>query len=141
MKKLLDEILRFGATGTLGFIVDAGLVTLLYKVLDFGPATARAIAIVAAVLVTVTVHRHWTFEHGRSGRFWYQSMAYLVVQGVGLALNFAVFMALLARGEFWQRWPVLAVAAGSIAAMAVTFSLSKWVVFRAASIRKLRAPG
>ena len=141
MTRLFGEILRFGATGSLGFVVDAGLVTLLCNVWGLGPALARVIAIGAAVMVTITVNRHWTFEHARSGRLWFQSFAYVAVQGAGLALNFAVFMALVAQGGTWQRWPFLAVAAGSIAAMAVTFGLSKWVVFRPVSSHRRGVPG
>ena len=141
MTRLSGEILRFGATGTLGFVVDAGLVTIFYNALGFGPALSRIIAISVAVVVTITVNRHWTFEHGKDGRLWFQSFAYVAVQGVGLALNFAVFMVFVAQGGIWQRWPFLAVAAGAFAAMTLTFSLSKWVVFRPVSGRGRGVPG
>ena len=130
MSGLKKELFRFGVVGGAGFVIDAGLVMIFYKSLEFNPLLSRVISMSVAIAVTVVLHRHWTFNYSRAHSFYYQQLSYLATQGIGQALNFAIYAVLIGQGMLWQRWPFLAVAAGSTAAMMVTFSLSKWWVFR-----------
>ena len=130
MPGLKKELFRFGVVGSAGFAIDAGLVTVFYKSLGFNPLLARVISMSVAILVTISLHRHWTFSYAKAHSFYYQQLSYLVTQGIGQALNFAIYAVLITQGMIWQKWPFLAVAPGAIAAMMVTFSLSKWWVFR-----------
>ena len=52
-----------------------------------------------------------------------------MVQVVGLTLNYVVFSALILAGGVWRAYPVLAVAAGSLAAMTLTYVLARTIVF------------
>ena len=130
MPGLKKQLFRFGVVGGAGFAADAGLVTVFYKLLGFNPLLSRVISISVAITVTVVLHRHWAFNVAQAHSFYYQQLSYLVTQGIGQALNFAIYAVLIGQGMIWQTWPFLAVASGSIAAMMVTFSLSKWWVFR-----------
>lgn len=130
MLKLNSEIVKFAVVGATGFVVDAGIVTLLFKGLNFDPNVSRLIAIAFAVLATILLNRYWTFSHARHGCVWYQSVTYLITQAIGLSLNYKIYEFLVSGGDIWYQWPVLAVGVGSVVAMFVTFSLSKWIVFK-----------
>jgi hypothetical protein len=46
-----------------------------------------------------------------------------------LTINYLVFSALILSGGVWVAHPVLAIAAGSLAAMALTYVLARTIVF------------
>ena len=54
---------------------------------------------------------------------------------VGGAVNYATYAALVSQLALVRAYPVLGVAAGSIAGLSVNFTLSKFLVFRAPRAR------
>jgi putative flippase GtrA len=46
-----------------------------------------------------------------------------------LTLNYLIFTALILSGGVWRAYPVLAIAAGSLAAMTLTYVLARTIVF------------
>lgn len=63
---LIAELTRFGLIGTLGLIIDLGGAALLHGKAGFGPLMAKAISASAAMSVSYTGHRLWTFRHRAS---------------------------------------------------------------------------
>ena len=123
----MKKLVRFALVGSLGFLVDAGLLSLLLERTHLGPFLARAVAIAVAMVVTWQCNRLFTF--GASGRG-------LVAEGarygsVGLAsacLNYAVYSALILALPALP--PVAAVVLASIAALGFSFLGYSRLVFR-----------
>jgi putative flippase GtrA len=136
MTKLREEVFRFAVVGGIAFLIDAGLVTILYKGVGLDPFSARLIAIGVATLFAIYWHRNWTFAHSKEGSILYQQASYAVTQVISHTLNIGIYLSLIEHDEFWQQWPSLAVATGSAIAVIVTFCLSKWIVFRRSSATK-----
>ncbi len=127
--QLLGEMLRFGVVGTVGFLVDALVLTLGLHV-GTGPWLGRALSYVAAVTVTFSLNRAWTFRGaGRSRPVAQDWGLFALVNLVGFACNYGTYAALIAGVPFVREFPVLGVAAGSLAGMAGNFLLSKRYVF------------
>ena len=129
----MRRILLFAVVGGAGFLVDAGALALLLHVSPLGPFSARIVAIAAAMLVTFWLNRTFTF--GRSDR----SLAVEGTRygGVGISaalLNYAVYAVILL--VFPAVWPVLAVAAASVAAMVWSFLGYSRFVFGASASSK-----
>jgi putative flippase GtrA len=127
---MFGEILRFGTVGTLGFLVDAGVLTAAIA-LGAGPWVGRALSYLAAATATYALNRAWTFRHraGQGGaRQW---GLFVLLNLVGFAANYGTYAALLAGTELVARHPVLGVAAGSIAGLGANFTLSRRFVFAA----------
>ena len=132
MTALLAQFLRFGAVGTIGFLVDAA--TLLAAVaLGAGPHGGRLLSYLAAATTTWALNRAWTFR-GRAagapaGRQW---ALFVVLNLAGFAANYGTYLAVTAwlGTAPWQL--ILAVAAGSLAGMFINFGLSRQLVFRPA---------
>jgi putative flippase GtrA len=123
------EFFRFGVVGTLGFLVDAGVLTAAIA-LGLGPWFGRVVSYVAAASTTYALNRAWTFRH-RAGdapaaRQW---ALFLAVNLIGFAGNYGTYAALLALSPLVAAHPVLGVAAGSLAGLALNFSLSRRLVF------------
>jgi putative flippase GtrA len=130
----LLEFLRFGVVGTLGFLVDAG-VLLAAIALGLGPWLGRLVSFLMAATVTYTLNRAWTFRQrtGGGGASAGQWARFVVVNLGGFAANYGTYAVLLATSATVAAWPVLGVAAGSIAGLGVNFGLSRRFVFKAAA--------
>ena len=121
------QFLRFAVVGTIGFIVDAGVLLYLLS-LEFGLYTARAVSFFFAVTCTWLLNRVFTFRD-RNADLIGQWTRFASVNLVGGLINYGTYAALVWQLVLVQVWPVLGVAAGSISGMFFNFALSRWYVF------------
>lgn len=125
-----QQLLWFLIVGTIGFIVDAGITHILAKEIGFYPIIARVPAIAIAVIVTFLLNKIFTFKAGNQN--WAKAFgAYITAQAASQAVNFMIYTLLIWSSAAMQNQPAIAVAIGSIAAMSLTFILSKFWVFKA----------
>ena len=129
MNALNRDILRFGVVGTIGFLIDSLILSYLVSVQGWDPFLARAVSMSFAVFGTWLLHRYWTFAKGSARAPLPQTLIYGVAQLIGLTINYLVFSALILSGGVWAAHPVLAVAAGSLAAMTMSYVLARTIVF------------
>ena len=128
--RLPGEIIRFGVVGAVGFVVDAGVLT-LGLLAGAGPWLGRAISYVAAATTTFALNRCWTFRAADRSRPVTRDWGlFLAVSLVGFACNYGTYAALISGVPMMRDLPVLAVAAGSLAGMVGNFVLSRRYVFR-----------
>jgi putative flippase GtrA len=121
---------RFALAGTVGFVVDAGVLYLLMAWLDAGAMLGRGLSFLCASLVTWRINRRFTFRANGTGGWLVEWLRYLWASATGAAVNYAVYALLIVSVSYVGRVPTLGVAAGSIAGMLVNFLLYKHVVFR-----------
>jgi len=130
--EVLRQFLSFGAVGTVGFLVDAGVLTLVLAATGLGFYWGRLVSFLVAATVTWALNRRFTFgAAAKSGRL-AQWVRFVLVNSGGGLVNYAVYAVLVAGSAFIRDWPVLAVAAGSIAGLLVNFTASKRLVFKPA---------
>ncbi len=93
LRNLAPEAMKFGVVGGAGFIVDVGVFNVLRYAGDPGllehkPLTAKAISVMAAMVVTYLGNRHWTWaRRARSGTRREVSLFFAFnVVGMGIAL-------------------------------------------------------
>jgi putative flippase GtrA len=135
-RRLPGQMLRFGIVGGIGFLVDAGVLTLMLT-WGLGPYSGRVVSFLAAATVTWILNRSFTFRRDSpSGTHpageW---LAYLGLMVIGGLVNYGTYAAAVTFVEPVERHPVIGVALGSIAGMAINFWTSKTMVFE----RKPRA--
>lgn len=126
-----QQVLRFGLIGTVGFAIDTAVVYLAHFGLGLDLYSAGALAYLAAASSNWLLNRRFTFPEARrqhAGRQW---LRFLFTQLAGFALNRGTYAALIAALPAARAQPVLAVAAGSLAGMAVNFLAARFLVFRA----------
>jgi|SRR5699024_6133088 len=82
------ELLKFAVVGSTTFVVDNGVWYLLkLTVLEPKPTTAKAIAILVAMIVNYTLNREWAFRTrgGRERR--HEAGLFFLFSGLGLLVN------------------------------------------------------
>ena len=128
--KLLAELLRFGVVGTVGFLVDT-LTLYLALALGAGLYGGRVLSYLTAASANWILNRAWTFrqaDRSQPGRQW---LLFLLVNLLGFALNYGTYALLVRHWPMAAAYPVIAVAAGSIAGLTGNFVLSRRFVFKA----------
>ena len=132
--RIAQQVPAFAAIGLVGYIVDATITYVGAKYIGLSPELARPPGFIVATIVNFALNRAITFRHARSPLA-SSFVRYFLVASVGLAVNYAVYLACLALA------PVagiavtpailpLFIAAGSGVAMAMTFVGFRFFAFR-----------
>ena len=122
------RFLRFAQVGVAGFGVDWACLT-LFLWLGAGFIAGRAISYLCAATVTWLLNRLWTFA-STDPLLLRQAVRFLSANAVGGAMNYGLsVMLVVAFPSVFADYPGLAVAAGSLAGLAVNFCLSKRFAF------------
>lgn len=126
---MLRQFIIFGIVGTVGFVVDAGV---LYAGLaaGLGYYGGRIVSYLCAATVTWALNRRFTFKTTAtaSKREWGK---FVLLNLSGFAVNYGTYAACLEAHPLFTSYPVLAVAVGSVAGLFVNFGVNKYLVFRA----------
>jgi putative flippase GtrA len=126
------QFLLFCIAGTIGFLVDAGIVQALVAQ-GADPYLARLLSFLCALTATWAFNRRYTFGAVRSDRAGREWLRYFIAMLGGFAVNYAVYAALVYSLPTIRQWPALGVAAGSIAGLVVNYLSSRFWVFRASA--------
>ncbi|USD42527.1 GtrA family protein [Vibrio sp. SCSIO 43135] len=123
-----ERFVKFGMVGSIGFLADAGLFSLLFYLGDWAPLPARVVAFLFAATVTWCGNRCFTFthcQHVAKGKQW---LKFIVVALFSAIPNLIVFnLALLVLGSGGIA-ALVALAFGVLAGMVSNFLLSsRWV--------------
>ena len=131
LRKNRTTLFAYAVVGSIGFVVDASLLTVLTTWFSVGLLPARCVSFSAATVATWLLNRTAVFprsnlddaclaeEYGR----------YLPIQVSGALTNLAVFFVLIEISPALGRTPVLPLAAGALAALAVTYGGARRFVF------------
>jgi putative flippase GtrA len=123
------RIVSFAAVGVAGFVVDAGTLY-LGVALGAGLRLGRVFSYLAAMTTTWALNRRLTFADRTSPGLLAEWLRYGVSQLGGAAVNLGIYYALIAGSALVARHPVLGVAAGSLAGLAVNYLVARLLVFR-----------
>lgn len=126
----MRQFALFCVAGVIGFVVDAGIVQALVGVGGFDPYLSRVVSFLCAMTATWWFNRRYTFVAGRNEGPWKEWLRYFVAMLGGFAVNYGIYAALVYSLPLVRAWPVLGVAAGSVAGLAVNYASSRYWVFR-----------
>lgn len=124
-----SQFFRFALVGIAGFVVDASALYLAMQYLAAGHYSGRVISYLAAATSTWALNRHFTFRAHQDSNLFREWLKFLAANAVGGIVNYSTYAVLIASMAVVSTWPVLGVAAGSIAGLIVNFTLSRRLVF------------
>lgn len=125
---LAGQLLRFSLVGTTGFLLDAAILHALLAT-GMGPYLARVPSFITAVTWTWLLNRSFTFRAPRHGAMRGEWAVYISLMLIGGSLNYGVYALALWQSELVRAWPVIGVALGSIAGLAVNFINSRRLLY------------
>ena len=133
MKLPASQFLRFCLVGTVGFVVDAGLLYALMRGVGADPYSGRVVSFLVAASVTWAFNRWFTFRGpayagGQPG--WRRQWSdYVALTAVGAAINYGVYVLCLLNSPLMRAVPTLAVAVGAVVALAFNYLTARNLVF------------
>lgn len=114
---------RFSVVGIVGFLVDAGILTILMK-MEYSSIVARSVSFPSAVTVTWLLNKAWSFSDSGPPRP-NGYVAYIVIQMIGAGINFSIFVFILWVWPFWSAWPIAPLAVAAAASLIFNFTMSR----------------
>jgi putative flippase GtrA len=124
----MKQFLQFAFAGTIGFVVDAGVLLIVHQWL--GAYYGRLASFACAVLTTWLINRSLTFRNQISNQpLHHEFSRYFLTTLVGGAVNVACYSLMVYGLALSVRALPLAVAVGSLAGMVVNYWLSRSFVF------------
>ena len=128
----MNQFLRFCVAGTIGFVIDAGILQMLVMGAHVNPYAARVVSFLAAASATWLINRRYTFavSHKPTPSEWRR---YVSLMLLGAVVNYGVFSMCIAFWPLATSQPWLGVAVGSIAGMGLNFATSRFMYRKAAA--------
>lgn len=105
-EEFLKRFSQFLMAGSIGFIVDAGILLFLIETFYLGPAVARFISVPAAIVSTWVINRHVAFREKKSDHLIQEFFKYLLSNGLGLTINLATYLFLINEIPFFYDNPL-----------------------------------
>lgn len=121
------RFVRFLIAGSIAFIVDASILTLLVELLGWPPTWSRVVSFPSAVTVNWLLHRTHVFEATDKPHTEYLKFA--SVQALSASINLGIYFTSVLSIAFMARWPIVPLIIGSVLAMFVTYLCNSRFVF------------
>lgn len=132
MRVLQSRILRFGAVGAAGYVVNAAALWVVHHLLALDYYTSYVPAFLVAVTFTWWGNRVLTFHaHAARTSLVAEWGKFVAANTLGFLANYALYAAMLRFAPAPLDNPYVAQVAGTIFGMIFNFTLSKRFVFRA----------
>ncbi|WP_337175680.1 GtrA family protein [Paludisphaera sp.] len=141
----LSRLVQFCVVGASGMVVDLslyGVLLWLFASAGFGSASeasagahgamfvAGCISIWAAMSWNFLLNRRLTFNDTREGSIVRQYLTYAVGNALGILVSLTLRLYLPSRFGVFARHRLAAAVVGIVVATGISFSMSRWVVFR-----------
>ena len=128
------RVILFSVAGFVGFLVDSGTLWLVMRWFDVGPYAGRAISFMVAASATWQLNRVLTYRDRRQpAQLATQWIRYLAASGLGAIVNYLTFCGFIFALPIAAAYPVIGVAAGSVAGMFFNYGIYNKIVFAADS--------
>ncbi|MFD3688052.1 GtrA family protein [Nocardiopsis sp. NPDC058631] len=89
LAKLAGEVGKFGSVGAVAYVVQLGATNLLWGVAGMGPLSGQVLGTLASIAVAFVGNRFWTFGGRARTGYGRETLLFLVMNGVGLAIQLA----------------------------------------------------
>lgn len=141
-----SRLLQFCAVGASGMVVDLTCYALFQEIffrvpilashtvpptrVSWALALARGLAIGVALIWNFSLNRRMTFSYARGGSIFRQFVAYVLSNLLGVTVSMLLSLGLPSRVQFFQDHKLMAAVVGIVSATGISFSMSRWLVFR-----------
>ena len=85
MKKLINQILKFGVVGGIAFVIDYGILFLLAKVIELNELISAAISFIVSLTFNYFLSTKWVFDAKKQTPK--EVIIFVLLSVVGLGIN------------------------------------------------------
>lgn len=87
LHRLVRELIKFGAVGAVGFLVNVAVFNLCIHTLQLAPVRSGIIATLVAVCCNYVGNRYWTYRRADKNRVRRELLLFLLFSGIGLLIE------------------------------------------------------
>jgi putative flippase GtrA len=124
------RFLKFSGVGVIAFLVDVEVFQGAISLTGMSPYVARVVSFVVATSAAWLLNRTFTFRDAETVRPDLQWVRFFAANLAAGALNYAVFVAMIAVWPLAAARPVIALAVGSLCGVSFNFTTYHRYVFR-----------
>ena len=87
MRKLLEQIVKFGIVGVIAFAIDFGVLVFLTEVFHLDPVVSATISFIVSVVFNYVASMRYVFSHREGMSRRREFVIFVVLSAAGLAIN------------------------------------------------------
>lgn len=87
MRKLIEQIMKFGVVGVIAFIIDFGVMVFLTEVFGIDPVISATVSFIISVIFNYAASMRYVFSHREGMSRTREFIIFVVLSTIGLGIN------------------------------------------------------
>lgn len=87
MRKLIEQIMKFGVVGVIAFVIDFGVMVFLTEVFGIDPVISATVSFIISVVFNYAASMRYVFSHREGMSRTREFAIFVVLSAIGLGIN------------------------------------------------------
>ena len=87
MRKLIEQIMKFGVVGVIAFVIDFGVMVFLTEVFGIDPVISATVSFIISVVFNYAASMRYVFSHREGMSRTREFVIFVVLSAIGLGIN------------------------------------------------------
>lgn len=87
MRKLIEQIMKFGVVGVIAFVIDFGVMVFLTEVFGIDPVISATVSFIISVIFNYAASMRYVFSHREGMSRMREFVIFVVLSAIGLGIN------------------------------------------------------
>lgn len=87
MRKLIEQIMKFGVVGVIAFVIDFGVMVFLTEVFGIDPVISATASFIISVIFNYAASMRYVFSHREGMSRTREFIIFVVLSAIGLGIN------------------------------------------------------
>ena len=87
MRKLIEQIMKFGVVGVIAFVIDFGVMVFLTEVFGIDPVISATVSFIISVIFNYAARMRYVFSHREGMSRTREFIIFVVLSAIGLGIN------------------------------------------------------
>lgn len=87
MRKLIEQIMKFGVVGVIAFVIDFGVMVFLTEVFGIDPVISATVSFIISVIFNYAASMCYVFSHREGMSRTREFVIFVVLSAIGLGIN------------------------------------------------------
>lgn len=87
MRKLIEQIMKFGVVGVIAFVIDFGVMVFLTEMFGIDPVISATVSFIISVIFNYAASMRYVFSHREGMSRTREFVIFVVLSAIGLGIN------------------------------------------------------